>query len=257
MIRPHIRNIVLACLALLVLAGFVRADELTPTGVDSSLGEGIWIDENGTPVDAYFAGVIEITLTSDGGEQYDRDTLCVDLFTDIYLGVEYNTDVVDPDSVPGGNLARVAWLVDNALLPAQNQGISSQLPSSDWVDTAAQGAGIQLAIWDIVSDGGNGFSSGSVQASTTAGELTDPTVLAWAEEYEALSLGQSSDSAFVYENTAIGSGTPAQMLEGPEFADGGPQPVPEPATPALLGAALTGLWICKCVLRPIRRRRTG
>lgn len=251
-IRAHIQNIVLACLAIFVFAGFLRADDLTPTGVDSSLGEGIWIDESGTPVDAYFAGVIEITLTSDDGQQYDRDTMCVQLLTDIYLGVEYDTDVVDPDSVSSGELQRVAWLVDNALLPTQNEGIYSALPSSDWVESAAQGAGIQLAIWDITSDGGDGFSSGSVQASTTPGEVTDPTALAWAEEYEALSLGQWSDSAFVYENTTIGGGTPAQMLEGPIFTDGGPQPIPEPGTPALVGVALIGLLVCKCRLRAMR-----
>lgn len=236
-----IRKIVLACLAPLLFAGFVRADELTPTGIDTTRGEGIWIEENGSPVDAYFAGVIEIALTSNG-QQYDRDTLCVDLFTDIDLDVEYNTLVLSPDQVTGRNLDRVAWLVDNALLPTQNSGISSALPSSDWVESVAQGAGIQLAIWDITSDGGNGFSTGSVQASTTPGEVTDPAALAWAEEYEALSLGQSSDSAFVYNNTAIGSGTPAQMLEGPIFEDGGPTPVPEPAPGAVVGMALIGLW---------------
>ncbi len=212
------------------------------------------MNENGTAVDAYFAGVVLISL-SENGQQYDRDTLCVDLFTDIYIGVTYNTTVTDPNSIPGENLNRVAWLLNNALMPTQGPVYSSALPSSDWVTTASQGAGIQLAIWDITTDGGDGFSSGRVQAATAPGASTDPTVLAWAKLYESLSLGKSSNQAFVYVNSAIDSGLPAQMLEGPIFKDGGPTPLglnptgidptPEPATYVLAGFALVGLGLVK------------
>ena len=115
--------------------------------------------------------------------------------------------------------------------------------------TAAQGAGIQLAIWDIVHDGGDGFSAGRVQAVTNPSNPTDSNVLSWANTYEALSAGNSSAFAFIYNNVNMGNGVPAQMLAGPRFADGGPVPNPEPATFLMAGAALIGLS------RFARRRR--
>jgi hypothetical protein len=194
--------------------------------------------------DAYFAGVIFITVTS-GGKTYQRDSLCVDLFTDININQQYLTTVLRPDEVPNKPLLRVSWLVDNALLPTQ-QSVHSDLPDVDWVTTSAQGAGIQLAIWDIIHDGGDGFSAGSVQST----RRTPADVLAWAVTYEALSLGKSSDLAFVYDNVAL-NGTPAQMLIGPLFHDGGPAPpAPEPSTLAL-AAVVVGI----CGFARLTRRR--
>ncbi len=241
-------------IGLLIFAGLASASTITAPGVDWTRGGSIWINEDGTSVDAYFAGVVLINL-SENGQQYNRDTLCVDLFTDIYIGVTYNTTVLDPNSVPGRHLNQVAWLLNNALMPTQGPVYSSALPTSDWVTTASQGAGIQLAIWDITTDGGDGFSAGRVQAATAPGASTDPAVLAWAQTYESLSAGKSSNQAFVYVNSAIDSGVPAQMLEGPIFRDGGPTPLgmnpsgidptPEPATCVLAGLALVGLGIVK------------
>jgi hypothetical protein len=208
--------------ALLLLGGSAFADPYTidATGVDWSRGANIWINEDGNPVQTYFTGVIFLTLTdTSNSHTWNRDTLCVDLFTDIYIGNTYNTRVLSPADVSGKNMPRVAWLVDNALLPAENTNYVSLLPRSDWVTNSAQGAGIQLAIWDIVVDNGDGFSNGRVQAST--GTPTPPDVIYWATNYEALSLGKSSYSAYVYSNYDNG-GTPFQMLMGPEFADSGP-----------------------------------
>ena len=219
-------------------AGLAAADTfLMPTAVDWNRGESIWINQDGSDQYAYFAGVVAIEL-SQNGQQYNRDTLCVDLFTDINLGVNYGTEVLRPDQVPGKNLQRVSWLIDNALLPTQGPSYPSVLSSSDWVTTAAQGAGIQLAVWDITHDGGDGFYSGRVQASTASGQLTDPTALAWAETYEALSVGHQSDQAFVYQNWDLTTMAPAQMLEGPMFLDHGPSPAPESATYLLTGISL-------------------
>ena len=237
----------------LVACGLASADQIIATGVDSNLGESFWIQENGQDTSVYFGGVIDITLIS-GGQKYDRDTLCVDLFTDIYIGQTYDTTVLRPDQaslMTGKDLERVSWLVDNVLLPAQDPSYTSQLAPQDWLvsPSPAQGAGLQLAIWDITVDGGDGFSSGSVQAVTNtdpqvlAGTAapTDPAVLAWANPYLELSAGKSSDLAFVYDNFAPGSGQPAQMLEGPKFADGGPVPAPEPSSFAMVGGVLIAL----------------
>lgn len=243
-----LRRLSLLLVALLMPAGLALGGTIVAPGVDWSRGESIWISEDGVSQNAYFAGVIFISL-SQNGVQYSRDTLCVDLFTDIYLGVTYDTNVLNPDAVPGKELNRISWLVDNALLPTQDPVYNSALPTVDWVASPAQGAGIQLAIWDITHDNGDGFSAGRVQASTIPGQATDPAVLAWANLYEGLSFGKTSDLAFVYDNWAIGSGTPAQMLEGPRFRDGGPMPSPEPSTLALAGTALIEIGLC-------RRRRS-
>jgi len=243
--------------ALLLLGGNTFADTYTidPTGVDSTRGESIWMNENGNNVSQYFAGVVLITLTdTDTHQQWYRDTLCVDLFTDIYVTQTYGTTVLDPYEISGRNLTRVSWLVDNALtnnalLPTQSSFLSV-LPSSEWVTNSAQGAGIQLAIWDIVENNGDGLSAGSVQASTDPNHPTPPDVLYWANTYETLSTNQSSGLAFVYNNTNLLSGTRVQMLEGPEFADNGPMPAPEPSTCQFMLVSLAGgigLWF--------RRRR--
>jgi len=190
--------------ALLAFAAFASADSFIDAyNIDSSRGGFMWIDENGVPTNVY-AGVIDIALT-ENGQTYNRDTLCVDLFTDIDQYVTYGTQVLDPSMVPGRNLGQVAWLIDNALMPAQNQNYSSVLPSIDWVTSPAQGEGIQLAIWDITNDGGNGLSTGGVQASSDPNNPTPSNVLYWANQYESLSAGQTSNPAFVYQNWELGS----------------------------------------------------
>lgn len=239
---------------LLLLCGLASATTIVPTGVDWNRGGSIWIDESGQNTQAYFAGVIFITLTQDGA-QYNRETLCVDLFTDIVSGQTYGTTLLTPDEVAGKNLPRVSWLIDNALLPTEgpsDPSSPSDLPQADWVLSSPQGAGLQLAIWDIVHDAGDGFSAGKVQAVTDPNHLTDPAVLGWAQFYEAASLGQESHNAFIYNNVDMGNGQPAQMLAGPQFSDGGPHPNPEPSTFVLAGAAL--VVIGKCLRNRSRRQ---
>ncbi len=237
-------------LALLFSASGFASNFLMPAGVDWARGGSVWLREDGHDVNAYFAGVIFITLNEDG-QLFYRDTLCVDLFTDIYLGVNYDTSILHPNQVPGKNLNRVSWLVDNALMPTQGPIYSSLLPAQDWVYSAAQGAGIQLAIWDIVHDNGDGFSAGRLQAVTDPGHPTDPTVLAWAQFYENASFNRSSDLSFIYVNVDLGNGQPAQMLAGPRFLDGGPHPNPEPATVLLVASALAAVVVS------VKRKRTA
>ena len=250
LLKTVLTKVALGCL----LCGPALANTIImPTGVDWSRGEGLWIREDGVDTNAYFGGVIFLSI-SDGVQQWSRDSLCVDLFTDIYLGQQYGTTILTPSEVPGKNLQRVSWLVDNALLPTQVSATSSALPVNQWVTTAAQGAGIQLAIWDIVHDGGDGFSSGRVQAVTDPAHPTDASVLAWANLYESDSLGRSSNLAYIYQNVNLGNGQPAQMLAGPLFLDHGPAPAPEPVTLAMVGGALVvfGVAFRRRAVRPVR-----
>jgi hypothetical protein len=219
--------------AFLLLGGLASASTITPTGMDWSRASSIPILANGSVEDAW-AGVIFITLES-GGQWFYRDTVCIDLFTNIYLGQWYDTVVLRPDQLGDPNILRAAWLVDNAVPPVP-------LPFSavPVVNTPEQGAGLQLAIWDIVHDSGDGFAAGRVQASTGIG--TPQAVLNWAILYEAASVGHASDLAFVYDNFQLGNHIPAQRLIGPGYyEDYGPEPTPEPPTLALfLGALLIG-----------------
>lgn len=227
-------------IAAALLCGTAAADTIVVNGVDNSRGESVWMNENGADVDAFFAGVILIELNTANGS-YFRDTLCVQLFTDIYLYQEYGTTVVAPDS-PAQD--RVSWLVDNEL-----PTIVPTVPASI---ESAEGAGLQLAIWDLIEDGGDGFLKGKVQEGSAANP-TDATVLFWAETYRSLALmpGHSSSDAFVYLNVNLGNGSPAQDLEGPAFHnDGGPQPAPEASTLVLAGTALAALGL-------VGRRKTG
>lgn len=231
---------------LLICAALACADTvITPTGIDTTRGESMWLLEDGSAVDAYFVGVILISLTQNG-QTYNRDTICVDLFTNINLNTQYDTQLLTPSQVSGIDLQRVAWLVNNALLPGQGN-FTSQLPKSDWVTTAAQGAGLQLAIWDMVTDGDaatsgggtGGLFTGRVQASTVAGKATPNSVVTWAETYERLSINKQSNVGYVYKNWQLNNPqVPAQMLEGPVFQDGGPAPAPEPGVHLVTGILL-------------------
>jgi hypothetical protein len=216
-------------LALVLGCGVASASTIVVSGVDTTRGayDLVIRENNNTDVQLYFAGVISIEVT-EGGKTFTRDSLCVDLFTTIGLGPSYDTTLLQPSMVPSKDLTRVSWLVENYFPPALGSG---QPESATLI---AQGEGIQLAIWDIVHDGGDGLTTGSVQKANA----TPQAVVDWAVFYENASVGQSDNQAFVYNN--VGSGTLAQMLIGPQFADG-PQPVPEPQTLMPMGIALIAL----------------
>ncbi|HXN48547.1 MAG TPA: PEP-CTERM sorting domain-containing protein [Bryobacteraceae bacterium] len=222
-------RIVVLFMMLFLGCGLLSADTITVTGVDNTRGVTslLWIDEHGTPTNVYYAGVINLLLN----QTFQRDSLCAQLFVDIGLST-YNTTVMTPYAAEaefGRNLEQAAWLVHK------------ELPL---VTTADEGAGLQLAIWDIVEDGGDGLTQGNVKASTDPSNPTDPTILGLAEAYEKESVGEGSNLAFVYVNTSFG-GVPAQMLIGPEFGSG-PVPTPEPST---LGLGGLGLVAASLLLR--------
>jgi hypothetical protein len=226
------------------------ADVLAVTGVEGGLGESIWIDESGAPKQLDWAGGVDITV-----DNYPRVVFCVDLLTNISFGnytttldysdTPYVGDNPDPSDVD--SLLRVAWLLEN-----------------EWPGDAMHGAALQLAIWDIVTDGGNGFDfdphgSNIVRQSTSdnLSERTDSAVLAQAILYEdeAEMPGHKSYSGIVYHNYE--GTTRVQTLMGTEPTNGGPVPVPEPAALLLIifqGIALTGVS-CLCALR--RRARSN
>ena len=198
----------------LLLGSSTWANTIILTGLQSNLGlqQSLYFDEDGVSHLEYWAGAIDVTV--DG---YARLVFCVDLFTNITFGT-YGTTLDYSDSA---NQKRADWL------------ISTQLPT---VTTQDAGAALQLAIWDIMTDSGDGFAPGAgrVTQSTDVNNPTDATVLAAAANFEAISVGKSSTMGIIYHNVSLSSGTPAQTLMSGGYNDGGPQPkTPEP-TPIIL-----------------------
>jgi PEP-CTERM motif len=212
-----VRAIVLA--AILSIPGW--ATTIILTGVDSSLGmqQSLYFDQDGVATQEYWAGGINVLVNG-----FARLVFCVDLFTNIGLNTTYGTQL-DFSDTP--QLKRVGWLLQN------------ELPL---ITTQAGGAALQLAIWDIVTDNGDGFGvgKGRIYQSTSGAHPTDPTVLATAISLESLSVGKSSNYGIVYHNVTLSNGTTVQTLMGISINDGGPEPVPEPA-PLILVLAGGGL----------------
>ena len=149
--------------ALLLLLGSgnaVASSTIYVADIDQNRGGSFWLREDGVDTQAYFAGVIYVALSANG-KQFQRDSLCVDLFTDIDLHGTYDSTVLRPDQVTGhGDLQRVSWLIDNALLPTQNNTYPSQIDPADWVNTQVEGEAIQYAIWVPLRPGTGGARDG-------------------------------------------------------------------------------------------------
>ena len=78
-------------------------------------------------------------------------------------------------------------------LPAINAQLDASLKQK-------QGAALQLAIWDVVHDGGDGFAAGRIRQSADALNPTDSIVLSLANSFLSASLGQTQTGGIVYVN---------------------------------------------------------
>jgi hypothetical protein len=176
------------------------------------LGENITFYDYGV-VTTNWVGGIDVTV-----DDYSRVLYCVQLRVNIYVPGTYNS-VLDFADTP--SLQRASWLMQyNA-------------PT-----TPVTGAGFQLALWDILQDGADGFDTGNVRSVAA----TPSDVLTAALSYEALSVGKRGAEAIIYDNYTL-DGTPQQKLIGFWPNDDGPTPSPEPSAIILLfsGLALIGL----------------
>ena len=232
MMRSMIHKSIILLVLLTACTAF--GNTIIVTGIDSAMGlQSIYMNENGAATPIYWSGAIDINVDS-----YIRQVFCVQLFTDIYLNTAYDTVMDYSDTA---NLKRVGWLLQNEFPTlAQYTGVALQ----------QNGAAFQLAIWDIIEDGGDGFApgAGKLTKSTDVNNPTDPVVLAAAIQYETLSAGQSSNYGIVYHNYL--NGTPMQNLMGGPIADGGPSASPEPATVILIFGGLAMIAVGSLRRRP-------
>ena len=185
------------------------AGTFTLTSVDSTRGGNISYYHNGV-TSGGFAGVI---LGNYNGTNVNP-LFCVDLFTDIGYA-SYNSNPLAPRIVR--HEERAAWLYINRL---------STVVSKD------TGLAFQLAIWDIVHDGGDGLVAGAGLINISATSITGvtQTQIDLANAYILASQGKSVlTGVSIYQNFSQANGTPAQDLIGALA------PVPESST-ILMGA---------------------
>ena len=206
-----------AALALGTLTVPVSATTIDFLGNNAAMGVDITIRADGQEVN-WFSGFTN--LIHDGLQQ--QTAFCVDAFTEIWNG-SHNVILEDPSTLTGG--VRMAWLMQNML---------------STVTTPVAAAGMQLAIWDIAHDDGNGFAAGRIQSIDN---LTDAGVVAEAQRFLDASVGQASSNATVYSNIAGRDIAQSLMTCGTGGGSdcGGGSEAPEPGTLATLaiGAALT------------------
>ena len=228
----------LAFVTCLTLAG-ASATSITYSGDDPNRSFDIWFSAAYQTGDTFLNGqpapspqTIDVNVTAgianlliDG--LYTVDAVCVDFFVLISNGV-YDVNLLGPNAVGGGT--RVAWMLRNTL-PTINTQVDPLLKRQ-------QAAAFQLAVWDVVHDGGDGFASGRIQSSQST--PTDSIVLTWANTFLGDSAGHTVLGGTVYQN--VNGPLTSQRLMS--------DTVPEPSTYAMLlgGGALLGLY---------RRRRAA
>lgn len=202
---------------LLVLAAIsASASSLTLNSV--GLGSTVSVTGNGQTYNV-FAG--QLKLTVDGQSLIG---FCVDLYAKIGYQ-SYTTVIGAPASYTNGEQA--AWIV-------QAYGPK--------VSTSLQAAALQLALWDVVHDNGNGLTAGSLILNASPGS----SLLAAAEAIVQASQGKSSTHAAIFYNTSA-TGYHAQTLIAST------NDVPEPSAVAMLSAG--GALVVIARLR--RRQRTS
>jgi hypothetical protein len=202
----------------LLITGSAYSTTITLNQIDGNLGESITFSDYGN-VATNWAGGVDATVAG-----YARVLYCVQLKVNISVPGTYDSILDFADSA---SLQRVGWLMQY------------HAPTNP-----ADGAGFQLALWDILQDGADGFDSGNVMTvlATDTNAATPTDVVTAANHYEAISAGMSGTEAVIYKNFTLG-GDPQQTLIGFWVTDSGPSPAPEPSVILLIfsGLVLIGL----------------
>ena len=147
-----------------------------------------------------YAGPQSVTLE---GTNQTFDAYCVDLLNWNTFGDCYAVDINNAAGASANNAAKISWMYD-------------QLAGG--VTNATQGSALQLAIWDVLTDNGDGLGSGNFLASGVSADVFNQAgaYLDFARTFN----GVGGDASF-YE---------AVNHPGGRYQDLVGKPVPEPAT---------------------------
>lgn len=127
--------------------------------------------------------------------------------------------------------SETAWLTD-AYLGATAQTFSSGLSGSTVLTDNL--AAVQLSIWDINQDGGDGMTAGNLQLASAYQTTLDGLVSYYEKQASYQTSYQSSTATWIQAPVA-GDGTHLQ-----DFVELSPAPVPEPGV-LVTGASLIGM----------------
>ena len=216
---------------MIVSSGFASATTISFQGLDAARSAQVWMNFtylagdlmlNGNTASSTTSvneqiGVGVLNVAFDGSLQL-QDAFCVDRFRYISNG-NYTVNVSVPSTVNNGN--RAAWLLHDILPQINAAPVGTQQRNL--------AAALQMAIWDIIQDGGDGFTAGRIRQSTSVAHPTDSVILSLANTFITQSNGHAYTNALVLSNVNVNSYTQRLIVD---------QGVPEPSTWAL---ALTGL----------------
>ncbi|MFM9873811.1 MAG: hypothetical protein ACKVQS_10145 [Fimbriimonadaceae bacterium] len=173
-------------------------------GMASGLYETVTINHNAQNVTVY-AGAQSVSV--DGGSAINL--YCIDLDHSNQAGYNYNANIVGAGSV--ANSAMIANLFSHAWTT---------------INDSTEAAAFQIALWDIITDGADGISTGNFKVTSASSAITTQTAT-----YLALTTGAGPESLNldVYEATEHGTnGNLYQNLIGAN-------PVPEPMSIFVIG----------------------
>ena len=204
-----------APLSLLVLAAAANAADIKFFGADMTFTRDVRISYLGQNSHVY-AGPLKVAV--DGGSQFSA--YCVDLAHSISSGDQWSVTVTSTSDPSLNNGVRLGQIYNK---------YAGSVSSKD------EGAALQLALWDVWADGGDGFSSGAFRATSISASVTalfsaivaDPLtgISSFTNYYKADFHGPNND-----RNQNLIGGTPPNAT-----------PVPEPASMAVIGLGLAAL----------------
>jgi hypothetical protein len=160
---------------------------------------------------AYLGGTLGNPLPPNDGT-YIGEVFCVDLDHTINIPTEY--DISWQTTAALANGGRAAWIYQNYLAGSKN----ANNPVA---------AAVQIALWDVVYDAGDGLASGNFQYVNGL----SATASSQAASLITSSVGHTAESAYF---VATGQYGQAMIV---------PVPVPEAGTAALVGLGLSLLGV--------------